>query len=228
MTDASAAPAESVTAESVTAESVTAESVTAESVTAESVTAESVTQLLRAMVQGDAAAPERLAALVYDELHVLAVAAMRGEADGHTLQPTELVHAAFSRLVESRSVVWQSRQQFYAIAARAMRRLLVDHARARRKLKRDGGERIPLTSDVVALDAHDVDVLDLNDALDKLARLDARQVQVVELRYFGGFSIDEIAEVLQISPATVKRDWTVARAFLRQALAEYADERARG
>jgi len=186
--------------------------------------AESVTQLLQALTEGDADAAERLAAVVYGELHVLAVAAMRGEAEGHTLQPTELVHVAFTRLVDHKMVAWQNRHQFYAVASRAMRRLLVDHARSRRQIKRDGGERVPLTVDIGAVESHDVNVLDLNDALDKLARLDARQVQVVELRYFGGFSIDEISEVLHISPATVKRDWTVARSFLRQALAEYADE----
>ena len=189
--------------------------------------AESVTQLLRAHAEGDPDAAESLATLVYGELHVLAVAAMRGEADGHTLQPTELVHAAFTRLVTNELLTWQNRHQFYGAAALAMRRLLVDHARSRRQLKRDGGVRIPLTVDVGIVEPRDVDVLDLNDALDKLARLDARQVQVVELRYFGGFSIDETAAVLHVSPATVKRDWAVARAFLRQALAEYADERER-
>lgn len=183
--------------------------------------AEDVTEVLQAVALGKPGAADRLASLVYGELHVLAVAAMRGEAEGHTWQPTELVHAAFARLVGAANLDWQNRHQFYSVAARAMRRMLVDHARARRKLKRDGGERVPLDLNAVGLNSVDVDVLDLNDALDKLARLDARQVHVVELRYFGGYSIEETADALAISTATVKRDWMVARAFLRRALAEH-------
>lgn len=186
---------------------------------------DSVTLLLQELAAGGSEAAHRLAPVVYEELHVLAVAAMRGEAEGHTLRPTELVHAAFSRLVDHAPIPWQSRRQFYSVAARAMRRLLVDHARARRMQKRDGGERVALTVDVASVEPDNVDVIDLNGALEKLAHLDPRQVQVVELRYFAGFSIEEIADILAVSPATVKRDWTVARAFLRGALAEYADER---
>ncbi len=187
--------------------------------------AQTVTQLLQAAAAGTADAADHLAVLVYQELHVLAVAAMRRESDGHTWRPTELVHEAFDRLVSSTSVAWKNRHHFYSVASRAMRRLLVDHARARQKLKRDGGERVPLTADVGAVDSVNIDVLALNDALDRLGALDARQVQVVELRYFGGFTIEEIAETLQISPATVKRDWTVARAFLRHALTDHAGDR---
>ena len=180
--------------------------------------ANDVTLLLGALAAGTAGAADRLATRVYDELHRIAVAAMRREDDGHTWQPTELVHEAFTRLLGHDRVVWQNRSHFFGIAAQAMRRLLVDHARARKQLKRDGGERVTLTPDVGQVEANVVDILALNDALDRLAALDARQVQVVELRYFAGLSLEETAETLAVSVATVKRDWTVARAFLRRAL----------
>lgn len=176
-----------------------------------------VTHLLGAAAGGDAAAMERVAALVYADLHALAVGAMRREVDGHTCQPTELVHEVFVRLVGNHQIAWRSRSHFFSTAARAMRRLLVDHARARKQQKRDGGERVPLTEDLVAMDG-DVDLLELNDALDRLAALDPRQAQVVELRYFAGLTAEETAEALDVSLATVKRDWAVARAFLRAAL----------
>jgi RNA polymerase sigma-70 factor, ECF subfamily len=183
--------------------------------------ASEVTRLLSDLASGTAGAADRLARVVYDELHVLAVAAMRREADGHTLQPTELVHEAFVKLMGQDRVVWQNRSHFFGIAAQAMRRLLVDHARARRQLKRDGGERVTLTANVgESSDASAIDVLALNDALDRLAALDARQVRVVELRYFAGLSVEETAAALDISEATVKRDWTIARAFLRRELSD--------
>jgi RNA polymerase sigma-70 factor, ECF subfamily len=177
-----------------------------------------VTRLLGELAAGTTDAANRLASLVYEELHVIAVAAMRRERDGHTWQPTELVHEAFSRLVGQHHVAWQNRHHFFGIAAQAMRRLLVDHARARKMLKRDGGEQVTLTANVAESTVSDVDILDLNDALDRLAELDIRQVRVVELRYFAGLSIEETAEALEVSVATVKRDWAVARAFLRRAL----------
>ncbi|MCC6243500.1 MAG: sigma-70 family RNA polymerase sigma factor [Gemmatimonadaceae bacterium] len=177
-----------------------------------------VTRLLGDAAVGKADAADRLARLVYDELHVIAVAAMRRESDGHTWQPTELVHDVFVKLVGHEEIAWQNRQHFFRVASRAMRRLLVDHARARRQLKRDGGEQVPLTANIGQIESVQVDVLDLNDALDKLAVLDARQAQIVELRYFAGFTAEETAEALEISVATVKRDWTVARAYLRRAL----------
>lgn len=143
---------------------------------------------------------------------------MRREEDGHTWQPTELVHEAFSRLTGQDRVAWQNRHHFFGIAAQAMRRLLVDHARARKRLKRDGGDRVTLTANAGEVEHNVVDVLELNDALERLAALDARQVRVVELRYFAGLSVEETAETLGVSVATVKRDWVVARAFLRRAL----------
>jgi RNA polymerase sigma factor (TIGR02999 family) len=180
--------------------------------------ANEVTRLLGDLVAGTTGAADRLASRVYDELHVIAVAAMRREEDGHTWQPTELVHEAFSRLLGQERVAWQNRHHFFGIAAQAMRRLLVDHARARKQLKRDGGERVTLTANIGQVESNAIDVLELNDALDKLAALDERQVRVVELRYFAGLSVEETAETLGVSVATVKRDWSVARAFLRRAL----------
>ena len=185
--------------------------------------ANEVTRLLGELASGASGAANRLATLVYDELHLIAVAAMRREDDGHTWQPTELVHEAFMRLVGQHRVEWKNRRHFFGIASQAMRRLLVDHARARRQLKRDGGERVTLTSDVAGVPTHDVDILDLSDALDRLAELDQRQARVVELRYFGGLSVPETAETLEVSEATVKRDWTIARAFLRRALSSASD-----
>lgn len=193
---------------------------TGASAAAEAHEANEVTRLLGALASGATGAADRLASLVYDELHVIAVAAMRREDEGHTWQPTELVHEAFARLMGQDRVAWQNRHHFFGIAAQAMRRLLVDHARARRQLKRDGGDRVPLTAQIAATTVHDVDILDLNDALDRLAQLDERQVRVVELRYFVGLSIEATAETLDVSTATVKRDWAVARAFLRRALGE--------
>jgi RNA polymerase sigma-70 factor, ECF subfamily len=177
-----------------------------------------VTHLLEAVSAGETGASDRLAQRVYDELHVIAVAAMRREADGHTWQPTELVHEAFGKLLQQDRVTWKNRQHFYGIASQAMRRLLVDHARARRQEKRDGGVRVTLDHALPAEDSHDVDMLDLHAALDKLAALDERQVRVVELRYFIGLTAEETAEQLGVSLATVKRDWTIARAFLYREL----------
>jgi RNA polymerase sigma factor (TIGR02999 family) len=170
------------------------------------------------MSAGSRDAANALAALVYEELHVIAVSAMRREDDGHTWQPTELVHEAFTRLVDHERATYQNRHHFYGLAAQAMRRMLVDHARRRRAQKRDAGEHVLLDSHLGAEAPSTIDVLELNDALERLALLDARQVKVVELRYFAGFSVEEIAELLEVSPTTVKRDWQVARAFLRQAL----------
>lgn len=179
-----------------------------------------VTRLLSALADGSPDGTDRLASLVYDELHVIAVAAMRREVEGHTLQPTELVHEAYQKLVGQHRTQWRNRHHFFGIAAQAMRRLLVDHARARRQLKRDGGEAITLTDNLAREESEAIDVLALHQALDRLAALDPRQVQVVELRYFAGLELSEVAETLGVSRATVVRDWAVARAFLRRALAE--------
>jgi RNA polymerase sigma-70 factor, ECF subfamily len=177
-----------------------------------------ITQLLDAVSAGVPGASDRLAQRVYDELHVIAVAAMRREADGHTWQPTELVHEAFSKLLRQDRVEWQNRRHFYGIAAQAMRRLLVDHARARRQQKRDGGVRVTLDHALAAATTDDVDMLDLHAALEKLGTLDERQMRVVELRYFVGLTAEQTADQLGVSLATVKRDWSVARAFLYREL----------
>ena len=190
--------------------------------TGEAAPAESndVTRLLSELAAGTDGVANRLASLVYDELHVIAVAAMRREDDGHTWQPTELVHEAFSRLVGQDRITWQNRHHFFGIAAQAMRRLLVDHARARRQLKRDGGNRVTLVPELAQVPSADVDILALNDALERLAVLEPRQARVVELRYFAGLNIEETAAALDVSVVTVKRDWAVARAFLKRALTE--------
>lgn len=182
-----------------------------------------VTQLLDAHTAGDAGATEALARVVYDELRALAAAALRHERADHTWQPTELVHEAFLRLLGGQPVAWTGRAHFFGIAARVMRRLLVDHARERARVRRDGGVRVTLDDDLDSDGGADVaartlDLFALDDALQRLAAIDARPVQVVELRYFGGLSLEEAAAVLGVSLATVKRDWTFARAFLRDAL----------
>ena len=185
-------------------------------------TSHEVTQLLQAMRDGDPDVAERLARLVYDELHHVAEWHMRREHESHTLQTTVLVNEAFMRLIDQRSVSWQSRAQFFVLASQAMRRLLVDHSRRRRAAKRDFGERVPLEA-VPAIEIT-VDVLELHDALELLATLDARQAQIVELRYFAGMTIEATAETLGISPATVKREWTFARAFLQREMTKSRGE----
>ncbi len=180
-----------------------------------------VTRLLLAVQQGDQNASEQLIALVYKELHDLAAHYMRGEREGHTLQPTALVSEVYLRLSDQRGVTWQGRSHFYGVAAQAMRRILVDHARRRSAAKREGGERVTLEDNALA-DTGDagraLDVIALDDALSKLATVDSRYARVVELRFFGGLEVEEVAEVLGISPATVKRDWTFAKAFLQREL----------
>lgn len=179
-----------------------------------------VTRLLLEAQQGNADAADALARLVYDALHALARQHMRREREEHTLQATVLVNEAFMRLVDQRAVNWQNRSQFYALASRAMRRVLVDHARRKRAEKREGGVQVTL-EDVAAPDER-IDVLALDEALEKLAAIDARQAQIVQLRFFGGLSIEATGEALGISPATVSRDWVFARAFLKREMADDA------
>ena len=187
--------------------------------------APAITELLHAWEAGDAAAPEALARLVYAELRRRATSALRREADGHTLQPTALVHEAWLRLDGQHGARWESRAQFFAVAAQMMRRVLVDHARTRRALKR-GGAPVQVTLGEVdrvgappASEAADaVDLLALDDALARLAALDPRKARLVELRYFAGLSIPECAAALHISQATVGREWAVARIWLRREL----------
>lgn len=171
---------------------------------------------------------DRLMPDAYRELRRLAGAYLRRERPGQTLQPTALVHEAYLRLAKEKPGRWQNRAHFCAIAANAMRQILVERARARAALKRGGGQpRVTLVDNLEAAAGGDrpapVDVLAIDQALERLAALDPQQARVVELRYFGGLSVEETAEALDISPATVKRDWSVARAFLAQQLA--GDER---
>ena len=169
---------------------------------------------------GDQSALDQLIPIVHDELHRIARACMAGEKAGHSLQATALVNEAYLRLVDQRDVRWASRGHFFAIAAQAMRRVLVDHARGHVAAKRGGGaERVTLSGMAdMQPERTGVDVLWLNQALERLAVLDARQAQVVELRYFAGMSVEEVADVLEISPATVKRQWATAKLWLAHAL----------
>lgn len=174
-----------------------------------------VTTLLQDWRDGDRAALDRLLPLVYAELRVQARSLLRGEGALRTLQPTAVVHEAFVRLVGGEPVSWQDRAHFFGVASRLMRQVLVDHARARLALKRGGGAtRVELESAGAATPPPQVDVLALHEALERLAALDHDQVRIVELRYFGGLTVEETAEVLGTSPATVKRDWASARAWL--------------
>jgi RNA polymerase sigma factor (TIGR02999 family) len=178
-----------------------------------------VTALLHAWRAGDEGALGRLMPLVYHELRRLAHARMRAETPGHTLQTTALVNEAYLRLVDARSVSWQNRSHFFALCAQAMRRILVDTARARASGKRGGGAaEVPYADWLAASPAADVTLLAVDEALEQLAAVDARKARVVELRYFGGLSVDETAEALQVSVPTVMRDWAVAKAWLARAL----------
>ncbi len=173
-----------------------------------------VTRLLVQWADGDRQAMEDLLPLVYDELRRLASSYLRRENPGHTLQSTALVHEAYLRLVDQ-DVNWQSRAHFFGIAAQMMRRILVDHARAKNAEKRgDGACKVTLDEGLVSSESRDLDVLALDEALFRLAQLDKQQSQIVELRFFGGLSIEDTAEILKISPATVKRDWAMAKAWL--------------
>lgn len=178
-----------------------------------------VTLLLRAWGEGDAQALDRLAPLVYQELHRIARGYMARERTGHTLQTTALVNEAYVRLVDARQVTWHDRAHFFAVCARAMRRILVDHARSRGYLKRGGGKvRVQFDEATGMAWSADSDLLELDEALDRLSALDPRKGKVVEMRFFGGLSVAETAEALRISPETVMRDWKMARAWLYREL----------
>jgi RNA polymerase sigma factor (TIGR02999 family) len=179
-----------------------------------------VTRMLLDWTTGDQGAREEMLPLVYDELRALAMWHLGRERRGHTLQPTALVHEVYLRLIDQRHVDWRNRAQFIGLAAVMMRRILVNHARERMAAKRGGdAERVPLSGIDVGGNAPDVDVISLHEALERLSQLDARKSQIVELKFFGGLTTAEIAEVLQISPATVERDWSFARAWLYDAIA---------
>jgi RNA polymerase sigma-70 factor, ECF subfamily len=170
-----------------------------------------VTILLKAMREGDESAAGQLLPLVYNELHKLARSYMLRERRDHTLQPTALINEAYLRLARD-NVDWQSRQHFIGVAANVMRRLLVDHARAHKAAMRAGGlQKVELDEGFVLSDERSKEVLALHDALANLENVDATQAKVVELRYFGGFSVEEIGEILGMSPRTVKRHWALAR-----------------
>ena len=182
-----------------------------------------VTGLLLAWGKGDASAGEKLLPAVYDELHRQAARAMRRESDDHTLQATALVNEAYLRLVDQSRIEWRNRAQFFGVAAQVMRRILVDHARAQHAEKRGGDfKQVTLVGDNIAEMAPEsvngVDILALNSALETLHKFDPDQARLVELRYFGGLTIEETAEAMDISPATVKREWAVARAWLKREL----------
>ena len=178
-----------------------------------------VTELLRAWSDGDDGALERLMPLVEAELRRLARGYMRRERRGHTLQTSALVNEAFLKLTDARSVRWQDRAHFLGISARLMRRVLVDHARHRGYQKRGGGEaRVTLDEATVASPDPGLDVVALDRALDAFAKVDPRKSRAIELRFFGGLSVEESAEVLQVSPDTVKRDWRLAKLWLLREL----------
>lgn len=182
-----------------------------------------ITQLLQAASKGNAEAVEMLAPLVYGELHRLAEFALRKEGVGHTLQPTALVHEAFLVLLGEQAPTWQDRTHFFSLAARLMRRILVDHARRRHAAKRDGGVRITLDEALHTPAGQDadraLDLIAIDEAMTRLEALSERPARVVELRFFAGLDVEETARALAISPASVKRDWTFARAFLLRELA---------
>jgi RNA polymerase sigma factor (TIGR02999 family) len=178
-----------------------------------------ITRLLKAWSGGDAAALERLTPAIYDELRRRAHRYMRRERTGNTLQTTALVNEAFLRLVHAASVSWRDRAHFFAVSAQMMRRILVDAARARGSAKRGGGAQRVELDDVAAISAgRHREIVAINDALELLAQVDRRKAQVVEMRFFGGLSVEETAEVLQLSPQSVMRDWKLAKAWLTREL----------
>jgi RNA polymerase sigma-70 factor, ECF subfamily len=178
-----------------------------------------ISGLLRAWGGGDRSALERLTPMVYDELHRLARRYMKRERPGHSLQTTALVNEAYTRLVDYKRMEWQDRAHFFAVSAQLMRRILVDHAR-RHNLKRGGGvQHVSLDEAAVVGGDAETDLVALDDAMNALARIDPRKVQVVEMRFFGGLDIEETAEVLKVSAVTVMRDWRAAKAWLYRELA---------
>jgi RNA polymerase sigma-70 factor (ECF subfamily) len=173
-----------------------------------------VSQLLQAWGQGDLQAREDLAPLVYRELRQRAAAYLRRERRDHTLQPTALVNEAYIRLMGQQRATWINRAQFFGVASQMMRRILTDHARERQAAKRPGGVRVTLDEGMRTVPPRDCELLELDDALRELAALDARQAHIVELKYFGGLSEEEVAAVLSLSRATISREWQSARAWL--------------
>ena len=180
-----------------------------------------VTLLLSALTRGEDGAATKLIPVVYDELRRLAGSYMRRERVDHTLQATALVHEAYLKLVEQRSVNWQSRAHFFGVAAQLMRRILIDHARGHSRQKRGGEQKkVSLDEAFVFSERQADELLAVDDSLNRLAEIDPRQARVVELRFFGGLSVEETGEVLGVSPKTIKRDWSVAKAWLYADLKE--------
>lgn len=176
--------------------------------------------LVNQSLSGDHAAADRLIEQVYAKLHALAEELLRHESPSHTLQPTALVNEAYLRMVDQNRVDWKGTTHFYAVSARMMRRILVDHARGKKRLKRGGDfHRIQLTEDICVSSRNEEDVLAVDDAINKLGQLHPRQAEVVELRFFGGLSVKQVAETLGVSKRTIESDWTVLRAWLRRELA---------
>ena len=180
-----------------------------------------ITELLQAWRQGDERALEKLTPQVYRELHLAAKRCMAREREGHTLQTTALINELYLRLSDLQLIDWQNRAHFFALCARQMRRVLTDQARARQSHKRGGGAQ-PVSLDVALVVAHEAsaDLVAVDDALNRLAKVDERKSQVVEMRFFGGLSVEETAEVLKVSPETVMRDWKLAKAWLLRELSK--------
>ena len=180
---------------------------------------QNITELLAGYTRGDKEVLDKLMPIVYEELRRQAARYLRREQAGHTLQTTALIHEAYVRLVDQRNVQWQNRAHFFGIAAQLMRRILVDHARTKKRVKRGGSDvRVSLADADVAVKDPDLDVVALDEALQRLAALDEQQSRVVELRFFSGLTVEETAEVMGISKATVKRDWSMAKAWLHREL----------
>ena len=177
-----------------------------------------VTDLLKRWQAGESLAGEQLMASMYAEMRQIAARQFAGEKPSHTLQPTALVHEAYERLIQLNRISWTDRAHFMAMAARIMREILIDHARRKGAANRDWGHRITLTGQQIPNSDEPLDLLDLDSALTALAQIDAQRARVVELRFFGGLTIEETAAALDLSPATVKRHWQVARAWLYQSL----------
>jgi len=177
-----------------------------------------ITRLLQSWSGGDQAAVDDLMPLVYDELHKVAAQYLRKQEVGHTLQPTALVNEAYLKLIDISNVSWQDRAHFFAVASQTMRHILVDHARGRGRQKRGGGARQVSLDDAISFPSqkNEVDLVVLDDALRALAEIDEQQSRIVELRFFGGLTVEETAVVLRISPATIKREWRIAKAWLHK------------
>lgn len=182
---------------------------------------DTTTQVLQSIADGDESAVHKLMPLVYDDFRAMAERYLRQESTGHTLQPTALVNEAFLKLVDQKRVDWKGRTHFFAVGAQAMRRILIDHARTRKRQKRGGDrQRVQLDEELTISPNRDEDLLALEEVLEKLETVDPRQARIVELRFFGGLTVAEVAEVLGVSKRTVESEWTMVRAWLRRELSQ--------